>query len=114
RSTAYQLIDHRFRPFWIAHRPVYFDTNVFAFRPTTLLQACSKCAQPALTFAVVGCGHENANSSNRSILLSARRQRPCRRRAAERRDELPAPHSITSSARASKVGGTARSIALAA
>jgi Flp pilus assembly protein TadB len=41
-----------------------------------------------------------------SWLLRARRQRPCRRRAAEQRDELASPHSITSSATASSVGGT--------
>ena len=44
--------------------------------------------------------------------LRARRQRP-RRRAAEQRDELAPPHSITSSARASSVGGTSRPSALA-
>jgi len=38
-------------------------------------------------------------------LLRARRKRPCRR-AAEQRDELASLHSITSSARASSVGGT--------
>src|SRR5262249_38124608 len=38
-------------------------------------------------------------------LLRARRERP-RRRAAEQRDECAALHSITSSARASSVGGT--------
>jgi hypothetical protein len=39
---------------------------------------------------------------------------PRRRRAAEQRDELAAPHhSITSSARASSVGGTSRSGAFA-
>jgi hypothetical protein len=36
-------------------------------------------------------------------LVPARRERP-RRRAAEQRDELPAFHSITSSARESSVG----------
>src|SRR6516164_8392357 len=50
-------------------------------------------------------------------LLRARRERPRRRRAAEQRDEL-APfhlrgHSITSSARASSVGGFSSRIALA-
>ena len=39
-------------------------------------------------------------------LLRARRERPRRRRAAEQRDELAPFHSITSSARASSVGGT--------
>jgi hypothetical protein len=39
-------------------------------------------------------------------LLRARRERPRGRRAAEKRDELAAVHSITSSARASTLGGT--------
>ena len=39
-------------------------------------------------------------------LLRARRERPSDRRAAEKRDELAPLHSITSSARASSVGGT--------
>src|SRR5262249_40029296 len=47
-------------------------------------------------------------------LLCPRRERPRRRRSAEQRDELAPPdHSITSSARASKVGGTSRLSALA-
>jgi hypothetical protein len=41
-----------------------------------------------------------------------RRERP-RRRAAEQRDERASPHSITSSARASSVGGISRPSALA-
>ena len=46
-------------------------------------------------------------------LLRARRERPRCRRATEQRDELAPPHSITSSARASSVGGTVRPSALA-
>src|SRR6266403_2204025 len=46
-------------------------------------------------------------------LLRARRQRPARRRTAEKRDEFAALHSITSSARASMIGGISRPIALA-
>jgi hypothetical protein len=50
-------------------------------------------------------------------VLRARRQRPRCRRAAEHRDEVAAlhlrSHSITSSARASKVGGTSMPSALA-
>src|SRR5262249_37510421 len=45
-------------------------------------------------------------------LLRLRRERPCRR-AAEQRDELAPLHSITSSARASSVGGTVTPSALA-
>src|SRR5262249_22399053 len=41
-------------------------------------------------------------------LLRPRRERPCNRSAAEQRYELTPCHSITSSARASSVGGTSR------
>src|SRR5262249_11686666 len=51
-------------------------------------------------------------TDHRRRLLRPRRQWPRRRRAAEQRDELAAlhlrDHSITSSARASSVGGTVR------
>src|SRR5262245_20255071 len=46
-------------------------------------------------------------------LLRARRKGPRHRRAAEERDELPADHSITSSARPSRVGGMVRPRAFA-
>src|SRR5262249_18485712 len=49
----------------------------------------------------------------RGGLLRAHRERPCRRRTAEQRDELAALHSITSSARASNVAGTSSPSALA-
>jgi hypothetical protein len=45
-------------------------------------------------------------SGNITGFARPRRDRPSRRRAAEKRDEVTAPdHSITSSAMASKVGG---------
>src|SRR5262245_48087539 len=52
-------------------------------------------------------------ADHRHRWLRARRERPRLRRAAKQRDELAAPHSMTSSARASKVGGTVRPSALA-
>src|SRR5262252_8623409 len=58
--------------------------------------------------------HEHADVPHAVALLRTYRDRP-RRRAAEERDELaPLHHSITSSARASRVGGTVRAIAFAA
>jgi hypothetical protein len=39
-------------------------------------------------------------------LLRARRERPIARDTTNKGDEVPPPHSITSSARASRVGGT--------
>src|SRR2546422_10259641 len=50
---------------------------------------------------------------NASGLLSARRERQRDRPAAEQGDEIAALHSITSSARASSVGGISRPSALA-
>src|SRR5262249_8800415 len=55
---------------------------------------------------------EDADLSSRG-LLRARRERPRYTRAAEQRYERAALHSITSSARASKVAGTSRPSALA-
>ena len=49
---------------------------------------------------------QHADTPHALALLRPRRERPRRRRAAEQRDELAALHSITSSARASSVGGT--------
>ena len=57
--------------------------------------------------------HEHADAPHPLGLLRARRERPRRRRTAEQRDELAPLHSITSSARASSVGGTSRPSALA-
>src|SRR5262245_15341402 len=58
--------------------------------------------------------HQHADAPHPLALLRARRERPSRRRPAEQRDELAAPdHSITSSARASKVGGTSSPSAFA-
>src|SRR6266480_3927172 len=57
---------------------------------------------------------ERAYSSHLG-LLRPRRERPCDRSAAKQHDELASPHhSITSSARASSVGGTSRPSAFAA
>src|SRR5262245_53810456 len=63
----------------------------------------------------IGSGRTAAEESNhrQPTLLRPRSDRPCRQ-AAEQRDELaPNHHSITSSARASSVGGTSRPSALA-
>src|SRR5262252_3183201 len=57
-------------------------------------------------------GIEKSNDWHRH-LLRARRERPRGRRAAEQSDEFAADHSMTSSARASSVGGTSRPSALA-
>src|SRR5262249_5261260 len=52
------------------------------------------------------------NTPHALALLRPRRERP-RCRTAEQRDELASPHSITSSARASSIGGSSRPSVLA-
>jgi hypothetical protein len=52
-----------------------------------------KRCETSLCFGVVrGEVHEHADAPHALTLLCARRQRPSRRRAAEQRDELAAPH----------------------
>src|SRR5262249_51700711 len=58
-------------------------------------------------------GAEIADGWQLSCLLRPRRDRPRRRRAADQRDELAAPHSITSSARRRRAVGTSKPMALA-
>src|SRR5262249_59733055 len=57
---------------------------------------------------------EDADVPHAFGLLRARCERPRGCRAPEKRDELAAPHSMTSSARATRVAGTSRPSALAA
>src|SRR5262249_8294734 len=91
-------------------RPAVFDRHVLAFDNAGFLQALAESAHTILER--VRCGVEKPDHWHHR-LLRARRKRP-RSRAAEQRDEVAPPdHSITSSARASSVGGTSRPSALA-
>src|SRR5262245_57999418 len=94
--------------------PANVDPQVAADGPAEFLQLLLERAEPCLIFrSVRGCGQEYADAPHPAALLPARRERP-RCRAAEQRDELAASdHSITSSARASRVGGISRPSALA-
>src|SRR5262245_14637885 len=96
-------------------RPSIFEANILAFDVTCFAQTLLKCSHvPRVRHR--GRRTKNTNHGHRG-LLCARRQRP-RRSATDERDELapshglPA-HSITSSARASSVGGMSRPSALA-
>src|SRR5262249_19011159 len=75
------------------------------------LQPLHDCCETGDSFRSV-CGEciKYADGPHALALLRARRERP-RRRAAEQRDELAPLHSITSSARASSVGGTSSTLA---
>src|SRR5262249_10590800 len=64
-------------------------------------------------WVVGGQIHEQADATHPLALLRARRERPCCRRTAEKRDELAPSHSITSSARCWRNQGTSRPSAFA-
>src|SRR5262249_47242447 len=80
------------------------DHHVAAFEVALLGQTLSKNPDERLRQPARGKkGHHWTGG-----LLRARRVRPCDRRAADERYELAAPHSITSSAMASTLGGMVR------
>src|SRR6266704_2475262 len=89
--------------------------DVAAFGPSEFSEATLQRLNAALPFPVpLGQVDEYADPPHALSLLCPRRKRPCRRRAAEQRDELAAPdHSITSSAATSRPGGTVRPSAFA-
>src|SRR5262245_1838500 len=94
---------------WITGRPAIIDLHIASNGPPKFLQPLQECPNAGLPFSIArGKVHEDTNAPHSVRLLRPCRQRP-RCRAAEQHDELAAPdHSITSSARASSVGGTSR------
>ena len=83
-------------------RPAIFGCHVLALDITGFAEASAESGHLQL-FSAGRTAAKEADHPHR-LLLRTRRQRP-RRRAAEKRDELAPFHSITSSARASKVAG---------
>src|SRR5262249_41193260 len=91
-----------------ARSPSGLDLYIAADGPARLLQTLQKYSIARLSERIVGNKvMEDADAPHPLALLRARRKWPRRRRAAEQRDELAAfHHSITSSARATRVRGT--------
>src|SRR6266545_788500 len=87
--------------------PSILDGDGATFDPTKLSQPLDKSSYPLARSQTRGRSQE-PDGRQLASLLCARRERPRNRCAAEQRDELAPPHSITSSARASSVGGTSR------
>src|SRR5262249_32233101 len=77
-----------------------------------LRQSTVSCRNPQ-TLAACRTASATCDATHPSALLRARRERPRRRRAAKKRDERAAFHSITSSALACNVSGTVRPSAFA-
>jgi probable HAF family extracellular repeat protein len=90
-------------------RPAIFDRHVPSVDETGLAHALTERSQQV--FAPTGRPAIEPPDCRHFLLLRKRRQWPRkrrRRRAAEQGNELATLHSITSSARASSVGGTSR------
>src|SRR5262249_24004793 len=99
----------------LAVAPPVFDADVLPDDPARVLETLRERSQASVTFCVVrGKWREHADPPQPFALLCARHQRTSRSCTAQQRDELAsAHHSITSSARASNVGGMARPSAFA-
>src|SRR5262249_19771460 len=91
------------------------DLQVAAFVPTELAQRLLECREASYgVWIVIHRIDEHADPPYPVRLLRARRERPRGGCTAEKRYDLAALHSITSSARASKIGETSKPSALAA
>src|SRR5215475_10709635 len=90
-----------------ALRPANLNRDVATFHPTEFAQPLHECGEP-FTLDQGRGGAQESDGRQLHRLLRARREGP-RRRAAEQHDEFAAPHSMTSSAIASSVGGISRS-----
>src|SRR5262249_14747808 len=98
--------------FWASLRPANLDPDSAAIDPTEFAQPLYERGD-VLALDRSRARAQEADSRQLSGLLRPRRERP-RGSRADRRDELaPFHHSITSSARASSVGGILRPSALA-
>src|SRR5262245_10941098 len=88
-------------PIRISGAPAKFDPKIAAIGPSQLRERTPECREVRLHSRIaLRIAHQHADAPHLLRLLRTRPERP-RRRAADEGDELTAPHSITSSARAS-------------
>src|SRR6516164_5135945 len=85
-------------------RPASIDPQIAAVHPAQFLQLLDERSALRPSFRIaLRPAHQYADPAHLLGLLRACRERPRCRRAAEQRDELAALHSITSSARVSRL-----------
>src|SRR5262249_45976081 len=97
-------------PIVLTLRPAILDRDVLTFHKARFVEPLPERGQEGPE--VVKRTETEEPDHRHPRLLRARRERP-RGRAAEQRDEIAPFHSITSSARASRIGGTSRPSAFA-
>src|SRR5262249_3576774 len=110
--TAHQIGCEVGQSFLLVLRPAILDLDILALDVPGFMNALPEGGRIACTIGGRPEAAEEAYHRHRR-LLRPRRERP-RHCAAEQRDELASFHSITSSARAMKVGGMVRPRAAAA
>jgi hypothetical protein len=97
----------------IAFAETNVEPDVASFAPAEVLHSLAKCREASLSLRVVADANQHPDALRPLTLLRLRHDRPRRRAAAKKCYELAPPHSITSSARASRLGGTSRPSILA-
>src|SRR5262249_46486513 len=96
----------------IAAAPAVIDPSIAPVDPAQLRQRLHEYGELSLRSLIVSDARERADAPHALALLGARRERP-RGRTAEQGDELPAFHSISSSASPANGSGTVSPRALA-
>src|SRR5262249_51585098 len=109
-SALNQIGGERGQPIIVTVRPAVFDGYIAPLLIPGFGEALPEPVHPLRRIAGRNGAEESDHRHRR--LLRARRNRPCRH-AADQRDELASPHSITSSAIASTPGGIVRPNVLA-
>src|SRR5215813_12211463 len=109
--TAHQISCEVGQSVGLVLRPAILDRHILTLDVAGFTKALAECSQKVCTIGRPRDAEESHDRHRR--LLRARRERPGGGRAADERDERAAFHSMTSSVRASRVGGTVRPSALA-
>ena len=95
--------------------PAEIEPDIPAFGPAELVERFQQSGNPVRAIGIaLGQIHEDADTAHAIVLLRAGGKRPRCCQAADKRDEIPPPHSITSSARVISDCGKVSPIAAAA
>ena len=108
-----QLLGEPSQPGGVVRGPTVVDLDIAALSPARLVEPLAKCPNPALRQAVVFAERRQNGDPPHLVgrLRTGQNRRQCR--AGTEREEISPPHSMTSSARARRVGGIVRPSALA-
>jgi hypothetical protein len=94
-SQINQLLCERLHPIRVTRAPAKFDPEIAAFRPPQLRERTSERRDLRLRSRIVfRKGHQHANQPHPVRLLRTRCKRPCRSRAANKRDEFAPSHQV--------------------